>query len=67
MANQKPLVGAAIIGQSGGPSAVINATVYGAFHGIVGVLNDRLMIMDKEDPKEARRTSPRVTAALMSF
>ena len=61
---KKPLVGTAIIGQSGGPSAVINAsaygviktalaseyitTVYGAYHGIVGVLNDRLMIMDKE-------------------
>ena len=55
MAKNKPLVGTAIIGQSGGPSAVINAsaygviktaleseyitTVYGAFHGIVGVLN----------------------------
>ncbi len=63
-----PLKGAAIIGQSGGPSSVINAsaygviktalesehitTVYGANHGIKGVLNDRLMIMDKEDPAE---------------
>ena len=71
MAKNKPLVGTAIIGQSGGPSAVINAsaygviktaleseyitTVYGAFHGIVGVLNDRLMIMDKEDPKELEK------------
>ena len=68
MTNQKPLVGAAIIGQSGGPSSVINASaygviktalesdcitrVYGANHGIMGVLNDRLMIMDEEDPKE---------------
>ena len=25
----KPLIGAAIIGQSGGPSAVINASAYG--------------------------------------
>ncbi len=68
MTNNKPLVGAAVIGQSGGPSSVINASaygviktalesdcitaVYGAHHGIVGVLNDRLMDMSKEDPKE---------------
>ncbi len=68
MANKKPLVGAAVIGQSGGPSAVINASaygviktalesdcitkVYGAHHGIVGILNDRLMVMDEEDPQE---------------
>ena len=66
-----PLKGAAIIGQSGGPSSVINASaygvirtaldnenitkVYGAHHGIVGVLNDRLMIMDEEDPAELER------------
>ncbi len=66
MTNQ-PLIGAALIGQSGGPSAVINAstygvikaameseyitTVYGANHGIKGVLGDRLFIMDEEDPK----------------
>ena len=68
MSTNKPLIGAAIIGQSGGPSAVINASaygviktalesdcitkVYGAHHGIMGVLNDRLMIMDEEDPAE---------------
>ena len=67
----KALVGSAIIGQSGGPSSVINAsaygviktaleseaitTVYGANHGIRGVLDDRLMIMDKEDPQELAR------------
>ena len=82
MANQKPQVGAAIIGQSGGPSAVINAsaygviktalesesitTVYGAFHGIVGVLNDRLMIMDKEDPKELEKMLYTPSSALGS-
>ena len=82
MANQKPLVGAAIIGQSGGPSAVINAsaygviktalesesitTVYGAFHGIVGVLNDRLMIMYKEDPKELEKMLYTPSSALGS-
>ncbi len=68
MENNKPLLGAAIIGQSGGPSSVINASaygviktalespyitnVYGAHHGIMGVLNDRLMVMEEEDPKE---------------
>ena len=62
------LKGACIIGQSGGPTSVINASAYGvirtaldnpnitevfgAEHGIVGVLNDRLFDMSKEDPKE---------------
>ena len=64
----KELKGACIIGQSGGPSAVINSSaygvirtaldnpmitkVYGAEHGIKGVLNDRLFDMGEEDPKE---------------
>ena len=67
MTNQ-PLIGAVLIGQSGGPSAVINAStygviktaleskyitkVYGANHGIMGVLRDRLFIMNEEDPNE---------------
>ena len=62
------LKGSCIIGQSGGPTAVINASaygvirtaldsgcvtkVYGAEHGIRGVLDDRLYIMDEEDPAE---------------
>ena len=62
------LRGAMIIGQSGGPSSVINAScygaikagldsdvitkVYGAANGIVGVLNDKLYVMDEEDPEE---------------
>ena len=62
------LKGACIIGQSGGPTSVINASafgvidaalknpnitnVYGAEHGIVGVLNDRLFDMSQEDPAE---------------
>ena len=66
--SEKTLVGSLIVGQSGGPSSVINCsaygviktglenpnitTVYGAFHGIKGVLNDQLMIMDEEDPAE---------------
>ena len=80
--NNKPLIGAAVIGQSGGPSAVINAsaygviktaleseyitTVYGANHGIKGVLNDRLMIMDKEDPKELEKMLYTPSSALGS-
>ncbi|MEA4813486.1 Pyrophosphate--fructose 6-phosphate 1-phosphotransferase [bioreactor metagenome] len=62
------LKGTCIIGQSGGPTAVINASalgvietalktgcitrVLGAEHGIKGVLNDRLFDMGKEDPQE---------------
>lgn len=62
------LIGSCIIGQSGGPTAVINASaygvirtaldsecitkVYGAEHGIRGVLDDRLFVMDEEDPAE---------------
>jgi len=62
------LKGACIIGQSGGPSAVINSSaygvirtaldsdvitkVYGAEHGIMGVLNDRLFDMSEEDAAE---------------
>ena len=66
MANQ--LKGACIIGQSGGPTAVINASaygviktalesdsitnVYGAAHGIKGVLEDKLYDMGQEDAYE---------------
>ena len=62
------LKGACIIGQSGGPTSVINASaygvirtaldnpditaVYGAAHGIKGVLNDQLYDMGQEDAKE---------------
>ena len=62
------LKGALIIGQSGGPTSVINASaygvirtaldcpditaVYGAAHGIKGVLNDKLYDMGQEDAKE---------------
>ena len=62
------LKGACIIGQSGGPTSVINASaygvirtaldnpnitnVYGAEHGIKGVLADRLFDMGKEDASE---------------
>ena len=62
------LIGSCIFGQSGGPTSVINASaygviktaleaeeitaVYGASHGIVGVLNDELFVMEEEDPVE---------------
>ena len=62
------LKGACIIGQSGGPTSVINASaygciktalenenvtaVYGALNGIRGVLDDNLIDMSKEDPTE---------------
>ena len=62
------LKGACIIGQSGGPTSVINASaygaiktalesdsitkVYGAANGIRGVLDDILFDMGQEDPKE---------------
>ena len=62
------LKGAIIVGQSGGPTSVINSSVYGvidtalknpnitrvlgAEHGIKGVLNDRLFDMAEEDPAE---------------
>lgn len=62
------LIGSCIFGQSGGPTAVINASAYGVFkaalsaeeitrvygaaNGIKGVLEDRLYVMDEEDPAE---------------
>ncbi len=64
------LIGSCIFGQSGGPTSVINASaygviraaldadeitkVYGAAHGIQGVLKDELYVMDEEDPEELR-------------
>ncbi len=62
------LVGSCIFGQSGGPSSVINSSaygvirtaldsdcitnVYGSEYGILGVINDRLFDMSKEDSTE---------------
>ena len=62
------LKGACVIGQSGGPTSVINASaygvirtalddpnitaVYGAAHGIKGVLDEKLYDMGKEDADE---------------
>ena len=66
--NMDQLRGTCIIGQSGGPTAVINASaqgviqaalanesitrVLGAAHGIKGVLEDKLYDMGQEDPAE---------------
>ena len=65
---EKALKGACIIGQSGGPTSVINASAYGvirtaldnenitrvfgAAHGIKGVLEDKLYDMGAEDAEE---------------
>ncbi len=62
------LIGNAVIGQSGGPTAAINSSaygairaaldapeikcVYGAINGISGILNDNLIDLGKEDPSE---------------
>ncbi|MCL2401425.1 MAG: 6-phosphofructokinase [Oscillospiraceae bacterium] len=66
----KKLIGACVFAQSGGPTAVINASaygviktalespeitdVYGAAHGITGILNGTLYDLRKEDPDELR-------------
>lgn len=76
------LKGACIIGQSGGPTAVINASaygaiktaldsdvitkVYGACNGILGVLNDQLMDMGAEDPDELAKMKYTPSSALGS-
>ncbi len=64
----KNLKGACMFGQSGGPTSVINSSaagvfvealkqdnitaVYGAEHGIVGILNEKFFDMSKEDAYE---------------
>ena len=76
------LKGACIVGQSGGPTSVINASVYGvidtalknpnitavygAEHGIKGVLNDRLFDMSQEDPAELELLKHTPSSALGS-
>ncbi len=70
------LKGAAILGQSGGPTSVINASaagvflealkqpnitrVYGAVHGIRGILNEEFYDINMEDKKELEllKTTP---------
>ena len=76
------LIGSLIIGQSGGPTSVINASVqgcveaalasdtitgvYGAAHGIRGVLDDRLYDLRREDPGEIARMKHTPAAILGS-
>lgn len=76
------LTGACIFGQSGGPTAVINASalgviktaletgcitkVLGAAHGIKGVLADQLYDMGKEDPQELEKLPFTPSSALGS-
>ena len=76
------LKGAAVIGQSGGPSSVINASAYGAIkaaldsdvitkvygmqNGIVGLLNDNLFDLGKEDPIELAKMKYTPSSALGS-
>lgn len=76
------LKGACIIGQSGGPTAVINASalgviqealenssitrVFGAANGIEGVLNERLYDMAQEDPSELEHMKYTPASALGS-
>ena len=80
--SEKKLVGSLIIGQSGGPSSVINASaygvirtaldadcitkVYGAYHGIKGGLEDQLLDMDAEDRAELDRLPYTPSSALGS-
>ena len=62
------LKGACLLAQSGGPTSVINASLYGALkaaladgritrvlgaaHGVKGILDDVLWDLGKEDPQE---------------
>ncbi|MGE5614094.1 MAG: 6-phosphofructokinase [Bacillota bacterium] len=76
------LRGAAIFGQSGGPTAVINASasgvfqealkqksitaVYGAAHGIKGILEEKFYDIGKEDPYELELLKTTPSSALGS-
>ena len=78
----KNLVGAAMFAQSGGPTSVINASaagvftealasknitaVYGAEHGIKGILDERFFDIGKEDPKELELLKVTPSSALGS-
>jgi len=79
------LKGAAIIGQSGGPTSVINASaagvfiealkqenitrVYGACHGIKGILNEEFFDINQEDIKELEllKTTPSSTIGSVRY
>jgi 6-phosphofructokinase len=77
------LRGNCLMGQSGGPTAVINASicgviqealkhseiegVYGAQHGILGVLEENLIDLRREDPQEIELLQSTPAAALGSI
>jgi 6-phosphofructokinase 1 len=76
------LIGNAIFGQSGGPTSVINASaagvitealkmdcipkVFGAAHGIRGILEEKFYDMSQEDPKELELLKTTPSSALGS-
>ncbi len=77
------LRGNCLMGQSGGPTAVINSSIcgviqeavkhaeieriYGARHGILGVLNEDLIDLRREDPEEVELLKCTPAAALGSI
>lgn len=76
------LVGAALLGQSGGPTSVINASaagvflealkheeiteIYGARHGIKGILEEEFFDIRQEDPAELERLKYTPSSAIGS-
>lgn len=78
----KILKGAVLLGQSGGPTSVINASaagvfltaldsehvtkVYGAVHGVRGILDEDFYDMGKEDRKELERLKNTPSSAIGS-
>lgn len=78
----KDLKGAALLGQSGGPTSVINASaagvfiealaqeniteVYGAIHGIKGILDEDFYDIGKEDLDELKRLKNTPSSAIGS-
>jgi 6-phosphofructokinase len=82
MATEKPLKGVAVIGQSGGPTCVINQSlvgavmelrkaknitgVYGALHGVAGMMKQDFVNLAKEDVKTLRAVAETPSSALGS-
>lgn len=78
----KDLKGAALLGQSGGPTSVINSSaagvflealkqeqitnVYGAVHGIKGILNEEFYDIEQEDVEELKRLKNTPSSAIGS-
>jgi 6-phosphofructokinase 1 len=82
MANVTPIKGAAVIGQSGGPTCVINQSlvgaalemrkskaiteIYGALHGVAGMLSENFIDLRKEDLKTLKAVAETPSSALGS-